>query len=98
MPGPVIIHPSLVQTEYPPVGKKGGPSAPRTAPVPGQDQSAASRIARAHFSQALSAELGRAADAEATALSKAHESAPRSGVELVRAYVPGGKPCPRPSR
>ena len=59
MPGPVSIDPNLTQADYLLSRKKDAFSDSRAGLVPGQDRSAAARIARAHFSQALAVELGR---------------------------------------
>ena len=88
MPGPVSIDPSLTKTDYHPGGKEDAFSALRTGPVPGQDRSAAARIARAHFSQALAEELGRVNGGDSTMMSKAIITAPRFETRFARVNVP----------
>ena len=87
MPGPVSIDPNLAQADYLLSRKNDALSALRTGLVPGQDRSAAARIARAHFSQALAVELGHVNGGGSTMMSKAIITAPSFETQLARANV-----------
>ncbi len=89
MPGPVSIDPNLTQADYLLGRKKDAFSDLRAGLVPGQDRSAAARIARAHFSQALAVELGRVKGGDSAMISKAIITAPSFGTQLARADVRG---------